>query len=410
MFAKVKYLLAIGFLFLIPACVTGQATGASSVDIDATVEARLALIPTPTPQIITQEVEVIKEVIVEKEVPIEVEVIKEVIVEKEVIIEVPKEVEVIKEVVIEKIVEVIKEVVIVKEIEVEKEVIVEVLSPFIIVVTATPTPTPTPIKETTIPSNLLSSSQTPTPLPGTQVGNMMLSQDTTWTLAGSPYYIQGTVQVPEDITLTIESGVTVIGDGGTIVFAGTVKVNGTESNKIMIEGDSFFRSTYSVGGKIIIRHSVIKNMNNPVGGRAVFELYDSLLENVTISNGLTMDFHAERNKFVKVDLGYIVEGPVTILNNCFFGNPPMLLAALFNGDNRLNFNSIYGVQTGKFEHTLKATDMSINIDASNNYWDGLTEAEVKIFVYDKTVDINLKSTIQILPMLELPHPDTPSCN
>ena len=113
MFAKVKYLLAIGFLFLIPACVTGQATGASSVDIDATVEARLALIPTPTPQIVIQEVEVI----VEKEVPIEVEVIKEIIVEKEVIIEVPKEVEVIKEVIVEKVVEV--------------------------VVTATPTPLPT---------------------------------------------------------------------------------------------------------------------------------------------------------------------------------------------------------------------------------------------------------------------------
>ena len=57
MFAKGKYLLAIGFLLLIPACVTGQATGASTVDIDATVEARLlAIIPTPTPQIITQEI------------------------------------------------------------------------------------------------------------------------------------------------------------------------------------------------------------------------------------------------------------------------------------------------------------------------------------------------------------------
>jgi len=106
MFAKVKYLLAIGFLFLIPACVTGQATGASTVDIDATVEARLAIIPTPTPQIVIQEVEVI----VEKEVPIEVEVIK--------------------------------------------EVIVEVQVPFVIVVTATPTP-----KSTATPT------ATPTPLP-----------------------------------------------------------------------------------------------------------------------------------------------------------------------------------------------------------------------------------------------------
>ncbi len=34
MFTKVKYLLAIGLLFLIPACATGQATGTSSVDTD----------------------------------------------------------------------------------------------------------------------------------------------------------------------------------------------------------------------------------------------------------------------------------------------------------------------------------------------------------------------------------------
>ena len=61
MFAKVKYLLAIGLLFLIPACATGQATGTSNADIDATVEARLAIIPTPTPQIVIQEVEVIGE-------------------------------------------------------------------------------------------------------------------------------------------------------------------------------------------------------------------------------------------------------------------------------------------------------------------------------------------------------------
>ena len=52
MFAKVKYLLAIGLLFLIPACATGQATSAFAVDIDATVDSRLAI--TPTPQIVIQ--------------------------------------------------------------------------------------------------------------------------------------------------------------------------------------------------------------------------------------------------------------------------------------------------------------------------------------------------------------------
>ena len=84
MLDKGKYLLVIGLLLLIPACATGQATG-SFIDIDATVEARLAIIPTPTPQIITQEI------IVEKEVVVESEVIKEIVIE----VPVEKEVEVL---------------------------------------------------------------------------------------------------------------------------------------------------------------------------------------------------------------------------------------------------------------------------------------------------------------------------
>ena len=98
--------------------------GVSTADVEATVQARIASIPTPTPQIIIQEVEVI----VEKE--IEVPVIKEVVVESEVIKEVPVEVEKI----VEKIVEV----------EVEKIVTVRE-SGETVYIEVTPTPTPTPL-------------------------------------------------------------------------------------------------------------------------------------------------------------------------------------------------------------------------------------------------------------------------
>ena len=86
-------LFSAGLMLLLVGC------GVSTADVDATVQARIASIPTPTPQIVIQEVEVIVEV--------EKEVVKEV----------------------EKIVE--------KLVEVEVEKIVEV------VVTATPTPLPT---------------------------------------------------------------------------------------------------------------------------------------------------------------------------------------------------------------------------------------------------------------------------
>ena len=64
------------------------ACGVSTEDVEATVQARIASIPTPTPQIIIVEVE--KEVV--KEVAVEVEVIKEIPLEV-VTVEVIKEVE-----------------------------------------------------------------------------------------------------------------------------------------------------------------------------------------------------------------------------------------------------------------------------------------------------------------------------
>ena len=67
--------------------VVGCGVSTEDVDIDATVEARIASIPTPTPQIVIQEVEVvvekvvIQEVIKEIEVPVEVTVVVEKLVE-----------------------------------------------------------------------------------------------------------------------------------------------------------------------------------------------------------------------------------------------------------------------------------------------------------------------------------------
>ena len=90
---NIVILFSAGLILLLVGC------GISTEDIDATVEARIASIPTPTPQIVIQEVEVIVEKVVTQEV--------EVVVEKVVIQEVIKEIEVPVEVtvVVEKLVE-----------------------------------------------------------------------------------------------------------------------------------------------------------------------------------------------------------------------------------------------------------------------------------------------------------------
>jgi len=64
-----------------------------------------------------------------------------------------------------------------------------------------------------------------------------ISENTTWTLAGSPYIVTGWLQISSGITLTIEPGVIVklTGPGNPqgIVVSGTLIADGTGSNKIV---------------------------------------------------------------------------------------------------------------------------------------------------------------------------------
>jgi len=91
------YVFIAGLMLLVLGC------GVSTEDIDATVQARIASIPTPTPQIVIQEVEVVVEKVVIQEVIQEVEVVVEKVVIQEVIkeIEVPVEVTVVVEKLVE---------------------------------------------------------------------------------------------------------------------------------------------------------------------------------------------------------------------------------------------------------------------------------------------------------------------
>ena len=252
---------------------------------------------------------------------------------------------------------------------------------------------------------------------------MMLSENLIWEVEESPYYLQGVVQIPTGVTLTIKSGVTVIVDGGRFKSAGIVKADGTKSAKILFEGDgTLFEGV--VGGEsiLILNHSEIRRSPDPyssntlIWGQSTLEINDSLFENVNISGGFSLNFSATRTTFINFgglhnsrEWGQSPEANF-VTNSCFLSKPPIILysSGMYGGTFILNNNSIYGISPGQFEHNLKVHSSS-NIDASNNYWDGLAEADVRQFVYDKTLDVGIEGTVQILPMLTEPHPDTPKC-
>jgi parallel beta-helix repeat protein len=63
----------------------------------------------------------------------------------------------------------------------------------------------------------------------------VISSDTTWTKANSPYILTGPVGVAEGVTLTIEPGVTVYLNDTYLLVNGTLYARGTSTNKISLQ-------------------------------------------------------------------------------------------------------------------------------------------------------------------------------
>src|SRR5438105_1208387 len=62
----------------------------------------------------------------------------------------------------------------------------------------------------------------------------MINQDTTWSLANSPYVVTGSVTVAAGVTLTIEAGVVVKFPGTSLYVDGTLLAQGTTSQPIVL--------------------------------------------------------------------------------------------------------------------------------------------------------------------------------
>jgi hypothetical protein len=99
---------------------------------------------------------------------------------------------------------------------------------------------------------------------GTYVGGIIW-KNTTWTAENSPYFITETVQIPENVTLTIEPGVTVIRPrpGDMFLLHGGIEAHGTVGKEIIIDGgdnSNFFNPKKTVATTFLnLSYCVIQN-------------------------------------------------------------------------------------------------------------------------------------------------------
>jgi hypothetical protein len=265
----------------------------------------------------------------------------------------------------------------------------------------------------------------------TSVGGV-LSDNTTWTLANSPYILTSTVQVPSNVTLTIEAGTTIISNVGTSTttgdmfsIIGTIIAHGTIDKKIIFDGSNssnFFHAHQSdLKTFLDLDYCIIRNGRSLWWwGPGHFSLTHSEISNLIDLSYVwypRKNVTIEYNKFTdsagfSIALGAVngsVNGNVSIRNNLFQRNigyvvknvvsyPPTQTIVKYN-----SFSEMWGTVL-ELEHDSPFAAM----DASDNYWGTTNTSIIDAVIHDKNDDITLAGVINYLPILQTPDPNTPT--
>lgn len=244
---------------------------------------------------------------------------------------------------------------------------------------------------------------------------IVLSSDTTWTAADGPYRLQDSIFIPENVTLTLEPGVIVVGQGRGITVKGVLEAVGTATERIVLH-DVTIRpnGTEQSPGFIDIEFAHI------IGG-GVYEspvdygyltLRDSVLEGTSHLYLWypSADSFIERNIFTSaggISVGTDHDVKVYVRNNVFYDQTTpyavQVWATYETSATVVKHNSF--LSTDRI--ALRLYDDGL-LDGTENYWGGATDAQVPTLIFDRSDDRTLLDTIPHHPTLPEPHPATPS--
>jgi hypothetical protein len=262
---------------------------------------------------------------------------------------------------------------------------------------------------------------------GTQVGGTITS-NTTWTAANSPYIITDTIQIPENVNLTIEPGVTVNAQSSIstmFLINGIIQAHGTISNKIIFDGGNnanFFKTNHPVAkGFADLDFCIIRNGQSAFwfDNTGSFNMTNSELSNLSQSSYLwypSQDVYIEFNSFTNTagfKIGtddYFSNSPgfVYVEDNLFVNNQGFIInnyASYGLSKTIVNNNSFTDTDGVILE--VESGSTTADMDASQNFWGTTNTSIIDSMIYDKNDDASCASVINYLPLLDAPDPAAP---
>ncbi len=266
--------------------------------------------------------------------------------------------------------------------------------------------------------------------------NLVISEDTTWTIANSPYYITSNKNkrpiVKEGATLTIEPGVIIMPRSSYHTFLeiqGTLKAEGNTNNKIVFtsikDGDYGGDGTAMPGDWLNMiftstsRNSTFKNVIFRYGGAktGVNDIASEMIkvdqgsinaENIIIEKSLTRGLHLidsdssiDNSIFRDSKVGILVEGllDTSTINNSLFDNNTEFGLQIINGAESTISNNNFLNNGSVGTDTIYSSQGAVVINnafpsfagnkASNNLLNGVLIHDISIFDRDYTLNANL---------------------
>ena len=253
-------------------------------------------------------------------------------------------------------------------------------------------------------SNVSGSRSEPTSIASTVGG--IYRADTTWLASKSPYILTGRIQIAAGVTLKIEPGVTVIGNGNSIEFWGAVEAVGTADKPIYIENlYTYDYSTTDKPGKFTL--AFVQYVAGTLLGSAnaaLVSVSDCVLRylegSVSLAPGLTVAHRFERNLFFS-SCGIYAGGPLALNSNTFTGTNSGCYDVVLQDSLDASSNNFYA----NTEIVVMAGAKSV--DLHNSYWGGLTDAEIPAQIMDSNDDLTILGEVTYLPTLKAPNPTAP---
>lgn len=248
----------------------------------------------------------------------------------------------------------------------------------------------------------------------------ILWNNTTWTLANSPYIVSGLVQVPTGVTLTIEPGVNVVylNSSANIEIHGALIANGTSGNEIVFrsvaDGTNSGANMITFHGTADTSLSQIDYITVKWGAKGIYN--SSTTGTLTVSNS-TFTNNSSNNgggiySYVTTNLSYSTITSISGIGQGLWSTGDLSVTyteitgyavGVYNTGSVTAFhhNNVYG--NSLYQFTNEQPVANGGVIAENNWWGttDLSAAPFLPFIYDYYDSLNF-SAVDVDPILPSP--------